>query len=118
MGHLGETLLGPTLIALGTPEQKGADPPGIVAGTEYWAQGYSEPGAGSDLGNVQTRARFDEATQQWIVDGQKVWTSLAHESQFLFAVARCVPGSMGHQGLIFLLMSSISPASRCGRYAS
>lgn len=109
MGHLGETLLGPTLIALGTPEQKGRYLPGIVAGTEYWAQGYSEPGAGSDLGNVQTRARFDEATQQWIVDGQKVWTSLAHESQFLFAVARCVPGSMGHQGLIFLLMKLDQP---------
>ena len=104
MGHLGETLLGPTLIALGTEHQKRRFLPGIVAGTEYWCQGYSEPGAGSDLANVQTRARFDAATGEWVVDGQKVWTSLAQDSQWIFVVARCEPGSRGHAGLVFLLM--------------
>lgn len=104
IGHLGETLLGPTLIAHGTEDQKRRFLPGIVAGTEYWCQGYSEPGAGSDLANVQTRARQDPMTGEWIIDGQKVWTSLAHESQWIFVVARCEPGSKGHQGLIFLLV--------------
>jgi alkylation response protein AidB-like acyl-CoA dehydrogenase len=109
MGHLGETLLGPTLIAYGTEEQKRRFLPGIVAGTEYWCQGYSEPGAGSDLANVQTRARQDPATGEWIIDGQKVWTSLAHESQWIFVVARCEPGSQGHRGLIFLLVPLDQP---------
>lgn len=109
MGHLGETLLGPTLIAHGTDDQKRRFLPGIVAGTDYWCQGYSEPGAGSDLANVQTRARQDPASGEWIVDGQKVWTSLAHESQWIFVVARCEPGSRGHSGLIFLLMKLDQP---------
>ncbi len=109
IGHLGETLLGPTLIAYGTQEQKERFLPGIVAGTEYWCQGYSEPAAGSDLGNVQTRARFDEATGEWVLHGQKVWTSLAHESQWVFVVARCEAESRGHRGLIFLLVKLDQP---------
>ncbi|VVE70050.1 acyl-CoA dehydrogenase [Pandoraea captiosa] len=109
IGHLGETLLGPTLIAYGTPSQKARFLPGIVAGTEYWCQGYSEPGAGSDLANVQTRARLDQTTGEWVIDGQKVWTSLAHESQWIFVVARCEPGSQGHKGLIFLLVPLDQP---------
>lgn len=109
VGHLGETLIGPTLIAFGTDGQKQRFLPGIVAGTEYWCQGYSEPNAGSDLGNVQTKARIDDATGDWIVDGQKVWTSLAHESQWIFVLARCEPGSKGNKGLIFLLMPLNQP---------
>lgn len=109
LSHLSETLLGPTLIAYGTPEQKQRFLPGIVAGTDYWCQGYSEPGAGSDLANVQTRARQDPETGDWIVDGQKVWTSLAHECQYIFVVARCEPGSKLHKGLIFLLMDLRQP---------
>ena len=112
MGHLGETLLGPTLIAYGSEDQKRRYLPGIVAGTQYWAQGYSEPGAGSDLAAVQTRARWDALEQSWIVDGQKVWTSLAHESQYIFVIARCEPGSRGHGGLIFLLMRLGQPGVR------
>jgi alkylation response protein AidB-like acyl-CoA dehydrogenase len=104
VGHLGETLIGPTLIAYGSEEQKRRFLPGIVAGNEYWCQGYSEPNAGSDLGNVQTKARLDADSGEWIVDGQKVWTSLAHESQWIFVLARCEPGSRGNKGLIFLLM--------------
>ncbi len=109
LSHLSETLLGPTLIAYGTEEQKRRFLPGIVAGTDYWSQGYSEPGAGSDLANVQTRARQDPATGDWIIDGQKVWTSLAHECQYVFVVARCEPGSKGHKGLIFLLVELNQP---------
>ena len=69
---------------------------------ELWAQGYSEPGAGSDLANVQTRARRDG--DDWVLDGQKVWTSNAHFSQWLFVIARSEPGSERHHGLSFLLV--------------
>ena len=109
IGHLGETLLGPTVIAYGSEAQKQQFLPGIVAGTEYWCQGYSEPSAGSDLANVQTRARLDPVTGEWVLHGQKVWTSLAHESQWIFVVARCEPESRGHHGLIFLLVKLDQP---------
>ena len=109
LSHLSETLLGPTLIAYGTDDQKRRFLPGIVAATDYWCQGYSEPGAGSDLANVQTKARQDPETGDWIINGQKVWTSLAHECQHIFVVARCEPGSKGHKGLIFLLVDLKQP---------
>lgn len=108
MGHIGETLLGPALIAWGTPEQKARFLPGIRAGTEFWCQGYSEPNAGSDLANVQTRC-WQEADGSWRVQGQKIWTSLAHESDWIFVVARCVPGSKGSKGLAFLLLPLRQP---------
>jgi alkylation response protein AidB-like acyl-CoA dehydrogenase len=102
VNHLGEELLGPTLIAFGTPEQQQRFLPRIVAVEELWAQGYSEPNAGSDLANVQTRARIEG--DEWVIDGQKVWTSNAHFSQWLFVVARSEPGSERHRGLSFLLV--------------
>ena len=91
VGHIGEGLAGPTIIAFGTPEQKAKYLPGIVAGTELWCQGYSEPSAGSDLANVKTKALFDDSTGEWHINGQKVWTSLAHESDYCFAIARTDP---------------------------
>ena len=109
MGHIGEGLMGPTLIAFGTEEQKKRFLPGILSGTEFWAQGYSEPSAGSDFGNIKTRARLDPTTGDWIVSGQKVWTSLAHLSDWIFVVARCEEGSVGRNGLIFLLMPLAQP---------
>ena len=109
MGHIGEGLIGPTLIALGTDEQKRCFLPGIAAGTEYWCQGYSEPGAGSDLANVQTRAQRDAASGDWLIHGQKVWTSWAQESQWIFVLARSEPGSKGHRGLTFLLVPLAQP---------
>ncbi|MFO1377020.1 MAG: acyl-CoA dehydrogenase family protein [Steroidobacteraceae bacterium] len=104
MGHIGEGLIGPTLIALGAPEQQARFLPRIVAGREFWCQGYSEPNAGSDLANVQTAARLDAAAGEWIIDGQKVWTSLARDSDWIFVLARSEPQSRGNRGLIFLLV--------------
>jgi len=109
VGHIGEGLAGPTIIAFGTQEQKKRFLPGIVAGTELWCQGYSEPGAGSDLANVKTRARFDDTRGKWILNGQKVWTSLAHESHWCFVVARTDPASAGHAGLGFFLVPMDQP---------
>jgi alkylation response protein AidB-like acyl-CoA dehydrogenase len=102
VNHLGEELLGPTLIAFGTPEQQQRFLPKIVAVEELWAQGYSEPNAGSDLANVQTKARLEG--DEWVIDGQKVWTSNAHFSQWAFVIARTEAGSSRHHGLSFLLV--------------
>ncbi|MCO6057703.1 acyl-CoA dehydrogenase family protein [Pseudomonas sp. MOB-449] len=107
MGHIGEGLAGPTIAAFGTQDQKRRLLPGIVAGTEFWCQGYSEPAAGSDLANVKTRAVLENG--QWRVSGQKVWTSLAHESEWCFVIARTEAGSVGHQGLSFLLVPMHQP---------
>ena len=107
VNHLGEELLGPTLIAFGTPEQQARFLPRIRAVEELWCQGYSEPGAGSDLANVQTRARLDadpDGSGHWVIDGQKVWTSLAQFSEWIFVLARTEPGSSRHHGLSFLLV--------------
>jgi alkylation response protein AidB-like acyl-CoA dehydrogenase len=107
IGHIGETLLAPTLMAYGSPDLQARLLPGIRAGREYWAQGYSEPGAGSDLAGVRTRARPDPVTGEWVIDGQKVWTSWAHESDWCFVLARCeepVPGASRHQGMVLLLV--------------
>ena len=106
VNHLGDTLVGPTLMAFGTPEQQARFLPPIVAVEELWAQGYSEPGAGSDLANVQTKARLEDdgSGSEWVIDGQKVWTSNAHFSQWVFVIARTEPGSQRHQGLSFLLV--------------
>jgi alkylation response protein AidB-like acyl-CoA dehydrogenase len=103
MGHIGEGLIGPTLIQFGSAAQKQRFLPQIVAGREYWAQGYSEPNAGSDLANVQTRCwQVDDGS--WRVTGQKLWTSLAHESDWIFVLARSEAGSRGNKGLSFLLL--------------
>ena len=109
VGHIGETLTGPTLIAYGTQAQCDKYLPGIKAGRELWCQGYSEPSAGSDLANVKTKARFDESSGKWLLSGQKVWTSLAHESDFCFVIARTDPESQGQKGLGFFLMKMDQP---------
>lgn len=109
MGHIGEGLAGPTLIAFGSEEQKQKYLPGILSGTEFWCQGYSEPSAGSDLANVKTKARFDDASGKWLINGQKVWTSLAHESEYCFVIARTDPESRAHKGLGFFLIKMDQP---------
>ncbi|MGW1011442.1 acyl-CoA dehydrogenase family protein [Streptomyces termitum] len=107
VGHIGEQLLGPTLIAFGTPAQRARFLPPIAAVDELWCQGYSEPGAGSDLAAVRTRAERDG--DQWVVTGQKVWTSQAHEADWCFVVARTEPGSTRHHGLSYLLVPLRAP---------
>jgi len=107
VNHLGEELLGPTLIALGTPEQQARFLPGIRAVEELWCQGYSEPGAGSDLAAVATRARLEDG--RWVVRGQKVWTSLAQHADWCFVIARTGEGSSRHQGLSYLLVPMRQP---------
>jgi len=114
VGHIGEGLAGPTLIAFGSEAQKQKYLPGIVAGKELWCQGYSEPGAGSDLANVKTKATFVEDASgktkgKWVINGQKVWTSLAHESDYVFVIARTDPDSIAHKGLGFFLMKMDQP---------
>ncbi|AKA07593.1 acyl-CoA dehydrogenase [Streptomyces noursei ZPM] len=109
VNHIGEQLLGPTLIAFGTDEQRARFLPEIAAVRELWCQGYSEPDAGSDLANVRTRAAFDEERGDWVVDGQKIWTSLAQDSQWCFVVARTEPGSVRHRGLSYLLVPLDQP---------
>ena len=86
LGHIGEGLVGPTIMAFGNDDQQQRFLPEIVAGTALWAQGYSEPNAGSDLANIATRAEPDG--DDWLVTGQKVWTSLAHWSDWVFVLAR------------------------------
>lgn len=108
MGHIGEGLTGPTLIEYGSAEQQQRFLPQIIAGREFWAQGYSEPNAGSDLANVQTRC-WQVEDGSWRVSGQKIWTSLAHESDWIFVLARSEPGSRGNKGLTFLLMPLRQP---------
>ena len=106
-GLIGEGLLGPTLIHFASAEIQQRFLPGIVSGTEFWCQGYSEPNAGSDLANVTTKARREG--DEWIIDGQKVWTSLAQWSDWCFVVARTEPGTERHHGLSYLLVPMDQP---------
>ncbi len=107
VGYLGEELLGPTLIAFGTAEQQQRFLPPIRAVTELWCQGYSEPGAGSDLASVVTRAELDG--DSWVITGQKVWTSLAADADWCFVLARTEPGSRRSAGLSYLLVPMRQP---------
>jgi alkylation response protein AidB-like acyl-CoA dehydrogenase len=111
LGHLGVELAGPTILAFGTQEQKHRFLPPIARGEEYWCQGYSEPSAGSDLAAVRTRARLEQGAHgaQWVIDGQKVWTSLAQYSDWIFALCRTQEGSRGNQGLSYLLVPLRQP---------
>jgi alkylation response protein AidB-like acyl-CoA dehydrogenase len=102
IGHMSEGLLAPTVIAYGTPEQKQRILPPILKGEEIWCQGYSEPNAGSDLANVQTKARLEG--DEWVIDGQKVWTSWAEWADWCFVVCRTDPDSQRHRGLSYLLV--------------
>ncbi|MGP4009830.1 acyl-CoA dehydrogenase family protein [Streptomyces sp. 4N124] len=107
-GHIGENLLAPTLIAHGTDEQKGRFLPAVAAGEELWCQGYSEPGAGSDLAGIRTVATR-ESQGTYRITGQKIWTSLAHEADWCFVLARTDVNSRRHQGLSFLLVPMDQP---------
>ncbi len=102
VSHLGEQLLGPALIEFGTPAQQARFLPPIAAVAELWCQGFSEPGAGSDLASVSTSARLVD--DHWAISGQKVWTSLAQVADWCFVLARTEPGSRRSAGLSMLLV--------------
>jgi len=103
----GISMLGPTLIIHGTDEQKRQHIPKILSGEVFWAQGYSEPGAGSDLSSLQTRAVKDG--DEYVINGQKIWTSGAHLSDWLFMLARTDPEAPKHRGISFLLVDKSTP---------
>jgi len=107
LANVGVTLLGPTLMAFGDEELQRRFVPKILSGEEMWCQGYSEPDAGSDLANVKTRAELVDG--RWIINGQKVWTSLAQVADHAFVVARTEAGSERHQGLSYLLVPMNQP---------
>ncbi|WP_340586919.1 acyl-CoA dehydrogenase family protein [Erythrobacter alti] len=107
VNHIGIELAGPTLLAFGTEEQKQRFLPGIASGKTIFCQGFSEPGAGSDLASVRTKARLDG--DEWVVDGQKIWTSLAQISDWIFVIARTEEGTKGPKGLTFLMMETDQP---------
>lgn len=108
MGHIGENLLAPTLITYGTEEQKRRHLPPVARGETLWCQGYSEPGAGSDLAGIRTTATPD-GSGAYAVTGQKIWTSLARDADWCFVLARTEPGSTRHHGLSFLLVEMDQP---------
>ncbi len=95
-------MLGNTLVRYGSEAQKLRFLPAILSGDEHWCQGYSEPDAGSDLAALRTRAVPDG--DEWVIDGQKIWTSHAFDAQWCFVLARTTPGASGHRGISFLLV--------------
>ena len=107
VNHIGVELAGPTILTFGTEEQKQRFLPDIAAGKTIFCQGFSEPNAGSDLASVRTKARLEG--DEWVVNGQKIWTSLAHISDWIFVITRTEEGSKGPKGLTFLMMPIDQP---------
>jgi len=103
----GIQMLGNTLLLMGTEEQKKYYLPRILSGEDTWCQGYSEPNAGSDLGNVGLRGIRDG--DQWILNGQKIWTSAGHLADHIFTLARTDPDAPKHKGISFLLVDMRQP---------
>ena len=95
-------MLGNTIIAVGTEEQKRHYLPRALSGEDRWCQGYSEPAAGSDLGNLGCRAVLDG--DEWVINGQKIWTSAGHLANYIFVLARTSPDDVKHRGITFLLV--------------
>ena len=100
---LGIWMLGPALLHFGSHEQKLQFLPPVARGEVRWCQGYSEPGAGSDLANVQTHGA--DQGDHWLVNGQKIWTSYADKADWIFALVRTDRDAPKHKGISFLLMS-------------
>ena len=106
-GGVGISMLAPTLLEMGSEEQKRTFIPPTIRGELIWCQGYSEPGSGSDLASLRTRAELDG--DHWVVNGQKIWTSQAHLAHWMFCLVRTEPDAPKHQGISFLLFRMDTP---------
>jgi alkylation response protein AidB-like acyl-CoA dehydrogenase len=107
IGGIGLGMAGPTIIAWGTDEQKAKYLAKLLSGEQVWCQGFSEPGSGSDLAGAKTRATLDG--DEWVVNGQKVWSSWAHIADWCILVVRTDPDAEKHRGLSYLLVDMHSP---------
>ncbi len=107
LGGQGISMLVPTLLELGTPAQREQFIRPTIEGRMIWCQGYSEPGAGSDLASLRTRAELDG--DHWVINGQKIWTSTAREADWIFCLVRTEPEAPKHQGISFLLFEMNTP---------
>ena len=107
IGGLGVAVIGPTIIHYGSEEQKSEFIPRILSGEHMWCQGFSEPGSGSDLASLQTRAVRDG--DDYVINGQKIWTTLAHMSQYMLLLARTDPDVPKHKGLSYFIVPMNSP---------
>src|SRR6185369_12333285 len=103
----GLAMIGPLLVQEGSEELKRTHLPPIVRGEVRWCQGYSEPGSGSDLASLQTRAVLDG--DDFVLNGQKVWTSFADQADWMFILVRTDPAAPKHEGITFLLMDMETP---------
>jgi alkylation response protein AidB-like acyl-CoA dehydrogenase len=103
----GISMLGNTLLAIGTEEQKKHYLPRVLSGEDLWCQGFSEPAAGSDLGNLGCRAVLDG--DEWIINGQKTWNTGGHMANHIFVLARTAPDEVKHRGITFLLVDMRQP---------
>ena len=107
LGGQGITMLVPTLLEVGTEEQRRQFIAPTLSGEMIWCQGYSEPGAGSDLASLRTSAELDG--DHWVINGQKIWTSTAHLAHWMFCLVRTEPQAPKHQGISFLLLRMDTP---------
>jgi alkylation response protein AidB-like acyl-CoA dehydrogenase len=107
LSGVGISMVVPTLLERGTPEQKARFIPPTMSGEVIWAQGYSEPGAGSDLASLRTRAELVDG--EWVINGQKTWSSLAHKARYIFVLCRTEPDAPKHKGISYLLVDIKQP---------
>jgi alkylation response protein AidB-like acyl-CoA dehydrogenase len=107
LAGIGIIMLVPTVLEAGTPEQKARYVPKAITGEYWWCQGYSEPGSGSDLASLRTKGELDG--DEWVINGQKIWTSGAHFSDMMFCLVRTEPEAPKHRGISYLLIPMDTP---------